>query len=265
MPDKEMPFIDSHAHVSKETLANDVEAFLARAQAAQVKAIVNVCTEEASLIRGLELHRRYPWVYNAAATPPHDVVKDGEALFPLMEKHARAGDLVAVGETGLDYHYYKDSSELQKKFLVRYLHLALSCKLPIVIHCRDAFDDLFKILDAEYRIGDHYAPGMLHCFTGTLEEAQEVAKRGWMVSFSGIVTFKKSEALREIAKKVPLDQLLIETDTPYLAPQSQRGHTNEPSFLPETVACIAAARGVSTQDLMVATTQNATRFFNLPL
>lgn len=255
--------IDSHAHISKETLAAEVDAFLKRGKEAHIDAIVNICTDEDSLVRGLDIHKRYPWVYNAAAIPPHDVEALGEKCFPLMEKHAKAGDLVAVGETGLDYYYYRESSELQKHFLKRYLALALECKLPVVIHCRDAFEDLFSILDSDYRIGNGYAPGVLHCFTGTMQEAEQVVARGWMVSFSGIATFKKSEALREVAKWVPLDQLLIETDTPYLAPQSKRGKTNEPSFLPETAACIAEVRGMKVEELIQATANNAKRFFRI--
>jgi TatD DNase family protein len=252
-------FIDSHAHVSKDELMPDVDAMLSRARAAKLDAIVNICTNESSLKNGLELREKYPWVYNVASTTPHDVVADGERLFPLMAHHARNGDLVAVGETGLDYHYYQETKELQKEFLVRYLHLALECQLPVVIHCRDAFADFFEIIDKEYK----GSPGVLHCFTGTVQEAEEVIKRGWYLSLSGIVTFKKSEELRVVAKKVPLDKLLIETDTPYLAPQKHRGKQNEPAFLPETAQLIADVRGIPLAELAASTSSNAKSFFNI--
>lgn len=256
-------FFDSHAHMTSETVYADCDALLARAQAANIKHIVNICTDTITLQRGLELHHKYPWVHNAAATTPHDVAKEGEIVFPLMQKHAREGNLVAVGETGLDYHYHHSPVDIQKSFLRRYLHLALECQLPVIIHCREAFADLFSILESDYRLSGKYAPGVLHCFTGTLHEAEKVLEMGWFLSLSGIVTFKKSLELKEVAKIVPLDQLLIETDTPYLAPQKHRGATNEPAFLTETAAHIADLKSISLDEVARATTQNASRLFNI--
>lgn len=256
-------FIDSHAHITSETLASQVDVLLTRAQEANIKAIVNICTDAITLEKGLDLAKRYPWVYNAAATTPHDVEKEGEALFPLMAQHAKNGSLVAVGETGLDYYYKHSDCEMQKMFLVRYLHLALECQLPVIIHCREAFADFFAILDSEYIVKDKHAPGVLHCFTGTLQEAEEVIKRGWYLSLSGIVTFKKSIELQEVAKIVPLEQLLIETDAPYLAPQSKRGKTNEPAYLPEVAAMIAQLKQIPLEDVARAATANAQALFRL--
>jgi len=255
-----MHYTDSHAHLTSPAVYNEIEAILERAQQAGIQTIINICTDADTLEKGLELSKRHPWVYNVASTTPHDVEKEGEEVFPLMAHHARQGDLVAVGETGLDYYYTHSKREIQQDFLKRYLHLALECNLPVVIHCRDAFEDFFKIVDAEYK----EAPGVLHCFTGTLSEAEEVLKRDWYLSLSGIVTFKRSEELREVAKQVPLDRLLIETDTPYLAPQSKRGKRNEPSYLPDTASLIASLKGVPVEQLVEATTQNAYRFFRLP-
>jgi TatD DNase family protein len=256
-------YIDSHAHITSAQLLNDCDAILERAQEAQLEAIVNICTDAASLEAGLKLAKRYPWVYNTAATTPHDVEKEGEALFSMMADAARSGELVAVGETGLDYHYEHSPRDLQKEFLRRYLKLALECELPVVIHCRDAFADFFDIIDSDYRQGEGYAPGVLHCFTGTVEEASEVIKRGWYLSLSGIVTFKKSDELREVAKMTPLEQLLIETDSPYLAPQSKRGKQNEPSYLPEVAQCIATAKGIDVDAVSEATNINAKKLFKL--
>ncbi len=256
-------FIDSHAHITSDTVFDGVDALLARAQAAGISHIVNICTNDITLQRGVALAEKYPWVHNVAATTPHDVAKEGEALFPFMESHARQGLLVAIGETGLDYHYHHSQPELQKHFLKRYLQLALDCKLPVVIHCREAFADLFEILDAGYKIQSKHAPGLLHCFTGTLAEAEGVLERDWYLSLSGIVTFKKSDELRAVAKMVPLDRLLIETDTPYLAPQSRRGSINEPAFLPETAAIIASLKGLTLEELAAATSANARRLFNI--
>jgi len=150
--------------------------------------------------------------------------------------------------------------KVQQLFLKRYLHLAAETQLPVIFHCREAFEDLFAIADLEY---PKRAPAILHCFTGTMAEAEEVIERGWHLSLSGIVTFKKSEALRQVAKEIPLSQLLIETDSPYLAPQSRRGQQNEPSFLPETAACIAAVKNISLEEVVRATSENAAQLFRL--
>lgn len=257
--------IDSHAHLTRSDTLYGIEALLERAQQAGVKQIVNICTDLETLNLGLELSQKYPWIYNVAATTPHDVEKEGEVVFPVIAEHARKGHLVAIGETGLDYHYQHSSSSAQKNFLRRYLQLALECRLPVVIHCRDAFKDFFEILDVEYKQNGRLAPGVLHCFTGTLAEAEQVIERGWFLSLSGIVTFKKSEELRGVAKMVPLNQLLIETDTPYLAPQSKRGQPNEPAYLVETAQLIAQIKGISLNELASATQKNTCQLFQIPV
>lgn len=256
-------FIDSHAHITTPDLAEDLKDILSRAKAANVSTIVNICTDIGTLKDGILLAEEYPWIFNTAATTPHDVEKEGEEVFPFIEEQARNGKLVAVGETGLDYYYTHSSQSIQKDFLKRYLHLALDCDLPVVIHCREAFADFFEILDAEYIKNGTLAPGVLHCFTGTIEEARQVIERGWFLSLSGIVTFKKSHELREVAKMVPPEQLLIETDTPYLAPQSHRGKRNEPSYLPETARVIAELKGMTTEELGMVTAENAKKLFSL--
>lgn len=247
--------IDSHAHLTTADLAGDLEQILVRAYEAGVEAIVNICTTVDEMERGLALAAAHPWIYNVASTTPHDVETRGEAEFAAFAKAARQKKLVAVGETGLDYYYEHAPRGLQQTFLKRYGALAQECGLPLVIHCREAFADLFSLLDQDNVL--------LHCFTGTLEEAREVIRRGWMLSLSGIVTFKKSAELREVAREVPLEQLLIETDTPYLAPGKWRGKRNEPAYLVETAHVIAQERGMSLEALSAATAANTRRFFNL--
>lgn len=251
-------YFDSHAHLTSPQLIDDVHNVIDRALKASVTRIVNICTDRASLEAGLELSKRHPGVFNAGSTTPHDVEKEGEELFPLFEKHARAGDFVAIGETGLDYHYEHSPRQLQQEFLRRYLALATSCKLPVIIHCREAFEDLFRILDETYQ-----GSGVLHCFTGSSEEARQVVARGWYVSFSGILTFKRSEALREAAKEVPLERLFIETDAPFLAPQSHRGQTNEPAYVAEVCAVLASVKGVSAETVAQASYKNASSLFKV--
>lgn len=249
--------IDTHAHLSSKQVIEQIVEVLERAQAANIGKIVNICTDVETLEKGLELSLRYPWVYNTAATTPHDVEKEGELFFPLVEAAAKEGKLVGIGETGLDYFYEHSPKSLQKIFLSRYFALAQRIRLPLVIHCRDAFADLFAQADVEYR----GAPAILHCFTGTLEEAKGVLDRGWYLSLSGIVTYKKSEMLREVARFVPIDRILIETDAPYLAPQSMRGKQNEPAFMVETARILAAEKSVSFEDLTRITSENACKIF----
>lgn len=253
-----MHFFDSHAHLSSVEVLPQIDAVVTRSRIVGVSKMINICTDPQTLREGLLLEERFPQIKNTGATTPHDVEKEGEEAFAIFAEAARAKKLVAIGETGLEYFYKELDREVQKKFLIRYLHLALECKLPVIFHCREAFADLFSITDAEYRKG---APAILHCFTGSIEEAEEVLSRGWYLSLSGIVTYKKSAALREVAKMVPLQQLLIETDTPYLAPQSKRGKQNEPSFITETAACIAQVKGISTEEVARATFENGLRLF----
>ena len=210
--------IDSHAHLTSPEVLPHLDRILTRAKVAGISHILNICTDPGSLREGLLLSLNHPNIQNAGDTTPHDVLAEGESAFAHFETAVREGKLSAVGETGLDYHYEHSPKDLQQHFLKRYLHLASASHLPVIFHCRDAFSDLFAIADSEYK-----GKAILHCFTGTMQEAEEVLKRGWYLSLSGIVTFKKSETLRQVAKETPLSQLLIETDTPYLAPQSHRG------------------------------------------
>jgi TatD DNase family protein len=251
-------YADSHAHLTSQTLFPEAEEILKRAKKAGVEKIVNICTDAESLEKGLLLAEKHNWVFNTAATTPHDVKEEGHSFFPLVVQAAKQKKLVAIGETGLDYFYEHSDRGLQKEFLIRYFHLALEYRLPLVIHCRDAFADLFDLADAEFQGGR----AVLHCFTGTGEEARQVLNRGWFVSISGIVTFKKSTALQEVARTIPLEQLLIETDSPYLAPQSQRGRQNEPAFIPETAAMIALLQKREAAEVALATAQNASDFFS---
>lgn len=250
--------IDTHAHLTSAELIEDVEGVIERAKAAGLKKIVNICTDVVTLERGIALAEKHNWIFNAAATTPHDVEKEGESFFPYVEDAVRNKKLVAIGETGLDYHYTHSPKELQRKFLVRYLNLASVAELPVIFHCRDAFEDLFAIT------ADNYPgkPALLHCFTGTIDEALKGVERGWLISFSGIITFKKSQALRDVARAVPLSHIAIETDAPYLAPQTRRGSVNEPAFITETIQTLADVKGISAEEVMRITAENAVKFFS---
>jgi TatD DNase family protein len=254
--------IDSHAHLTTQEL---VDGELERAHDAAISAIINICTDASSLEKGLLLASRstLPRIYNVASTTPHDVEKDGHHFFPMVEKAARANKLVAIGETGLDYYYQYAPRDVQIYFLSQYLQLAQQTDLPVVIHCRDAFQDFYTLFDEEARRKKEPLRTVLHCFTGTLEEAREGLDRGLFFSFSGIITFPKSEALREVVRSVPLNRLLIETDSPYLAPMPFRGKKNESAYLVETAKMVAMLKGISFEELARATSENATNFFRL--
>ncbi len=257
-----MIITDSHAHLTSPTLILKTEELLLRAKEASVARIVNICTGEESLAGGLLLAKRYRKediaIFNAAATTPHDVQEEGEAFFPTVVRAAEGGDLIAIGETGLDYYYEHSPKALQQEFLIRYFALAKECSLPIIIHCRDAFHDLFTLADKHY--SDR--PLLLHCFTGSLEDAKEGVLRGWKISMSGIITFKKSQDLRDAISSIPLEHLLVETDAPFLAPLSKRGQENEPAFILETLRLMAELKGISLEEMAAATTQNANQFFS---
>ncbi len=251
-------FIDSHAHLSSPEVLPQIDLIIAQASAAKVHKIVNICTDEATLREGLVLKKRFPFIYNAAAATPHDVEKIGDQFFLIVKKAASDGDLIAIGETGLDYHYEHSNHSIQQEHLLRYFELAKQARLPIIFHCRNAFEDLFRLAD-QYYVG---CPAVLHCFTGNEEEAKGVIDRGWYLSISGIVTFKKSERLRKAIAATPLDKLLTETDTPYLAPQSKRGKLNEPSYMVETVQMLGDLFGKSLDEMAGITSANAERFFS---
>ena len=254
-----MPFIDAHAHLTFAD-AQNVDELLERAAGANVCSIINVCTDMGDLERGLALAKRSTAVaiYTAAALTPHDAGKDDEAFYAEIAKNAEGKNLIAIGEIGLDYHYNFAPKDVQIATFKKYLMLAKQHALPVVIHCRDAFDDLVRVIDET-------APNiavMLHCFTGSVDEAKRAVDRSWYVSMSGIVTFPKSTALQEVARFIPNNLLLIETDSPYLAPQGFRGQKNEPANIVHTAKFVAHLRGMSIEDLGIITTDNVKRLFH---
>lgn len=257
---------DSHAHLScllsEGSTHEDLDAMIERASDSEVKHIANICIDPHSLEEGLILAEKHPHILNVAATTPHDVEKEGALFFPQVQQAAMQGKLKAIGETGLDYYYEHSNRAIQKEYLEKYLNLAADLNLPVVIHCRDAFEDFFSILDS---VMEKRGPikGVLHCFTGTLKEAKQCLERGFYVSFSGIITFKRSQLLRDVVLQTPLEKMLIETDTPYLAPQKHRGKKNEPAYVGEVAKCVATVKEVSVEKVREVTYENAKRFFGI--
>jgi TatD DNase family protein len=260
-------FVDSHAHIDGEEFDADRDEVVERARAAGVRAILNVGTGDprsGSLERAVAFAEKYEGVYAAAGVHPHDARlydEEAERRLPLVLRGS--GRIVALGEIGLDYHYDNSPREVQREVFGRQLRLAKAEGLPVIIHSREADDETVEILRAEMA----RAPrgGIMHCFGGSVRMAEAVLELGFMISFAGNVTFKKADELREVARVVPLERLLVETDCPYLAPVPFRGRRNEPAHVVETARFLAELRGVGHGEFGRITSENFARFFRLEL
>jgi TatD DNase family protein len=260
-------FVDSHAHIDGEEFDADRDEVVERARAAGVRAILNVGTGDphsGSLERAVAVAEEYEGVYAAAGVHPHDArLYDEEAERRLLSVLRGGERIVALGEIGLDYHYDNSPRQVQREVFARQLRLAKAEGLPVIIHSREADDETVEILRAEMT----GAPrgGIMHCFGGGLRMAEAVLELGFVISFAGNVTFKKAEELREVARTVPLERLLVETDCPYLAPVPLRGRRNEPAHVVETARFLAELRGVGHEEFGRITSENFARFFGLEL
>lgn len=252
--------IDTHAHVEGKEFDQDRDEVLARALEAGVSGWINISNGIVSLKKTLDLASKYDEIYASVGLHPHDAAEAKKEELDQLVEQVNHPKVVAIGETGLDYYYENSPKEAQQELLLFFLKLAKETDLPLSIHMRDAEDDFLKCLD---QVFPDQAKGVIHCFTSTSEFAQECLKRGFYISFSGIVTFKKSVALQEVAKEVPLEKLLVETDAPFLTPEPFRGKRNEPSYVVKTAEKIAALRGITLEELATQTTQNAKTLFAL--
>jgi TatD DNase family protein len=258
--------IDSHAHLNDPAYDEDRQEVLARARAAGVRQIVVVGSggDLATAQRAVDLAERDPDVFAAVGIHPHDAHALTPALWDALAALARHPRVVAVGETGLDYFYDHSPREVQRQAFRDQIRLALEADKPVVCHIRDAHDHAREILDQSGVAG---APGrvLIHCFTGTPDDAAAYVRMGCYVSFSGIVTFKgkKNEPLRAALRSVPLDRLLVETDCPYLAPTPHRGKRNEPGFVVHTAETVATELGLDFVELAARTVANTRSFFSL--
>lgn len=252
---------DSHAHVDGPEFDADREATLARARAAGVQRmiVIGATGDPSTAERAVALAEQDPDIWATVATHPHDVDKMTDDWWTTHARLATHPRVVAIGETGLDYYYDHSARPAQQTAFARFIELARGVHKPVVCHIRDAHDDARAIL-AEGGVTDC----IIHCFTGTPDDARAYAARGYYVSFSGIVTYKNAEALREAVPLVPPERILIETDCPYLAPIPKRGKRNEPAFLTHTAEVVARCLGMTFEDLARTTAQNACRVFGLP-
>lgn len=253
--------MDSHAHLDGSEFDADREQVIERAREAGVEHMMVIGTGAtyAEIGAALPIAERIDGAYSAAGIHPHEAQHFLASDFAELRGMARNPRFRAVGEIGLDYHYDHSPREAQREIFIRQLGLARELKLPVLIHCRDAWEDARRILDEHWRSAG--LGGVLHCFTGGREEAFGLMDAGFMVSFAGNLTFKKSDGLREVAREIPADRLLTETDCPFLAPVPHRGKRNEPAFVAEVLKQLAALRGVSEETLAEQVEVNFKRMF----
>jgi len=250
-------YIDSHAHTNFDVFDDDRESMYAAARSAGLIGIVEVGIGVDGSNRALARAGEVELIH--AATGLHPTGLDQfEEKWPEFEALVRGGGMVAVGECGLDYYWMKSSKELQEESFRRQLDLAREVGLPYIVHCREAEDDLIRILAD---VG--YPHGVVHCFGGDADQARALVEFGMHISFCGNVTYKKNDSMREAARAVPVERLLLETDSPFLAPGKKRGKRNEPAYVVETAAYLAALKEVPLDEFVGATTANTKRLFAL--
>ena len=258
-----MPFVDSHAHLDMEEYAADLDAVLARAREAGLTHII--CIGASSGMQGnpaaVRLAQTHPQLFATVGIHPHDAGQVTDAMWPELRALAANPRTVAIGETGLDYHYDHAPRDQQRTLFAQCIRLARELKKPLVVHAREADDDILRLLRQE---GADRCGGVLHSFTGTEALARGALELGFYISFSGILTFKNAEPLRALARTLPQDRVLVETDCPFLAPVPLRGRRNEPAFVVHTADVLARAWDVEPAVARRLTGENATRLFHLP-
>lgn len=253
--------IDSHCHLTYDVLASQIGDVIARANSQSVKEFVTIATDLADAERALKLSAAHPSIHVVSGIHPHEAGKVASLWDEALYVIAQRDDVFAVGEMGLDYHYDFSDRAMQHSVFRRQLDIAAQVQKPVVIHCREAHADTLAALKefpAVRRV-------VFHCFTGTVNEAREILDRGYWISLTGVVTFKRSDELREVAKLLPDDRFMVETDSPYLSPEPVRStRPNEPSFLIHTARKLAEVRGMSLADFSNLATSNTRNFFGLP-
>jgi len=256
--------IDTHAHLDFNDFSQDISLVIERARGADVTHIISVGVDLASSHKCIEIAHNYANVYASVGIHPHDASKvKGNEFIQTIRELIHKDKVIALGEIGLDYYRNLSPAEEQKDLFRTFLELHKESGLPLILHARDSFDDLFIIL--RETIGDSNIKGVMHCFSGDASVLHEALSLGLYISFTGSITYKKNDALRSLVVKVPDERLLLETDSPYLAPQSQRGKRNEPAFLTEIARFIAQLRGIRIDDLARITTYNCQKLLGFPI
>jgi TatD DNase family protein len=252
--------IDTHAHLDDEQFRDDLPAVLERAAAAGVVRVVTIATTGPSSAASVALAERHPMLSATVGIQPNNVAGEAAGAWDEVVRLVTRPKVIAVGETGLDRYWDTTPFPQQEDYFARHLELARQHKLPVVIHCREAEADVVRMLRADF---ERHGPvrGVMHSFTGDRATAEACLAMGLFISFAGMVTYKNAQALREVVKQVPPDRLLVETDSPYLAPVPLRGKRNEPANVVHTAACLAGLHGISPDAFAEQTTRNARALF----
>ena len=252
--------VDSHCHLDYLAEAGDLEGVVARARNAGVGTLLTISTKLSTWQGVHAIARRFPGIWCSVGVHPHEAEQEGQETPDRLVELAQAPEVVGIGETGLDFYYEHSPRKAQEISVRSHIAAARETGLPLIVHARDADDDTVRVLREEYAAGPF--PGVIHCFTAGPALAEAALEIGFAISLAGILTFKNAEALRETVRRVPLDRLLVETDSPYLAPVPFRGKTNEPAYLPHTAARLAELKEVTPEALAEATTANFFRLFS---
>ena len=262
-------FVDSHAHLDGKQFDVDREQAIVHARDAGVETILAIGNGDGpgTLDSGIRLAMQHDFMYATIGIHPHEAERAGPSDFDELTALAKSPKVIAWGEIGLDYFYDHSPRDIQQQVFLKQMELAKVAKLPIIIHCRpsdgseNAWEDCLRLLQDNWNATG--LGGILHCFTGTWQHAKRALDMNFMISFAGNVTFPKAQSIRDVAKEVPMERILIETDCPYLAPVPHRGKRNEPAFVKETARKIGEIRGVSTEEIGTRTASNFYRFFSL--
>jgi TatD DNase family protein len=252
--------VDSHCHLDFPDFAGDLDGIVGRARAAGIGRLVTISTRVRKLPDLLAIAERFDDVFCSVGTHPHHAHEELDIDAAQLVEKAAHPKVVAIGEAGLDYHYDTSPRAAQEQGFRAHIAAARETGLPLVIHSRDADDDMARMLEEE--TGKGAFPAVLHCFTGGADLARRAIALGLHISFTGVLTFKNSQSLRDIAASLPADRILVETDAPYLAPGKYRGKRNEPAYVVETAKTLAQVRGVSDTEIARQTTENFFKLFS---
>ncbi len=253
-------FIDSHAHLDDERFDDDREELINSLQENGIEAVLNPGADLKTSRAAVALANKYPFIYAAVGCHPHDSKFMNDDTMNIFRELAKNKKVLGIGEIGLDYYYDNSDRETQKIWFREQIRLAKELDLPYIVHDRDAHEDIIRIMKEEHHTGTR---GILHCYSGSVEMTREFMKLGFYISLGGPVTFKKAKTPKMVAKEVPMERLLIETDSPYLAPEPFRGKRNEPKFVKYVAEEIAGIREVTVSEIAEKTKENFKRLFNL--
>ena len=253
-------FIDTHVHLNADQYEEDLQEVINRALEAKVNKMVVIGFDRVTIERAMKLIEEYSFIYAVVGWHPVDAIDCTEEDLKWIESLAAHEKVVGIGEMGLDYHWDKSPKDVQQALFRKQIRLAQKVNLPIIIHNRDATEDVIRILQEEEA---HLTGGIMHCYGGSVETAKQCIEMNFMISLGGPVTFKNAKKPKEVATEIPLEYLLIETDAPYLAPHPHRGKRNEPAFVTLVAEEIARLKGITVEEVAEATTKNAEKFFHI--